>query len=558
MSSNTSAQSEPRGTGPSAAPGPAAVTPPAARPASAAPALTHPATPAQQLHGAIVTIAVASIKASDTNPRKTFEGIEELADSIKAQGLLENLVVRPLPKAGDYELIAGERRLRALKLAKIETALCKVLNVDDGTAMAAQIVENLQRQDIGPLEEAEAFAKLQAQDPKKWTPQAIAATVGKTDRFVQQRIAIATGLSAPLKKKFAEGEIGVEAARTLAPLPASVQNALPSWVIDRGDAADIRRQAFELCIPETAAKFDAALYTGTWIEGDKGRRYFGDTALFMKLQRAPAEKKLAEVRKDWPAAEIVSIDDAAKLHWADQQYSYSHSSAANDGRDGDVPRKFLVPKEKCTAIVWIAANGEIRKALGVCTAAAITAAANKRQTTTTTTRFKSPEGEKKDHKVARLAFNAAIAKAAANDATFTDRLFIFNVVTDTFEVMMSRNAVDKLLPPAVAKARPAGYNRTSADSANLWREIARMPAGAVTRAIHGILLGECPTWDDHDHKEKPDLKVAIAQSLGVTPPAIALPQPKVKAAQAVVDKAVAKIKATAKAKAVKKKKGARK
>lgn len=453
---------------------------------TASPSLTHPATPAQQLHGAIVSIAVASIKASDTNPRKDFEGIEELADSIKAQGLLQPIVLRPANvkeggKAGSYEIIAGERRLRALKLAKIETALCKVLNVDDGTAMAAQIVENLQRQDIGPLEEAEAFARLQAQDPKKWTPQAIAATVGKTDRFVQQRIAIATGLSAPLKKKFAEGEIGVEAARTLAPLPLSVQNALPSWVIDCGDASDIRRQAFELCIPETAAKFDVALYTGAWIESDppgatkgatKGRRYFGDTALFMKLQRPQAEKKLAEVRKDWPTAELVSVDDAAKLHWADQQYSYSHSSAANDQREGDVPRKFLVPKEKCSAIVWIAANGEIRKALGVCSAAAITAAANKRQQSapSSTSRMKSPAGEPKDHKTARVAFNAALAKAAAKDAAFPDRLFIYRAVQDDFN--MTYAAVNKVLPPAVAKARP-GYN-DPAGHIKLWQEIAKL------------------------------------------------------------------------------------
>lgn len=515
------------------------------------PSITQPATPAQQLHGAIVSIAVASIKASDTNPRQDFAGIEELAESIKASGLLQPLVVRLSGKDGGYELIAGERRWRALKLAKIDTAQCKVLNVDAGQAMADQIVENLQRQDLGPLEEAEQFKALQDQDPKKWTPQAIAKTVGKTDRFVQQRIAIATGLSAPLKKKFAEGELSVEAARTLAPLPASVQSEIPDWAIDRGDAADIRRQAFQLCIPETAAKFDVALYKGAWIDGDKGKRFFADTAQFMKLQRPAAEKKLIEVQKDWPKAELVSADDAAKLHWADETYSYSHSSVANSQRDGDVPRKFAVPKEKCTAIVWIAANGEIRKALGVCSAAAITAAYNKRQTTTTNTRFKSPEGEKKDHKIARLAFNAAIAKAAAKDATFTDRLFLFNVMTDAFDVMMSRNAVDKLLPPAVVKARTAGYNPAAADLANLWREIARIPAGAVTRAIHGILLGECPTWDDHDHKTKPDLQVAMAQSLGVTPPAIALPEPKVKV------EAKPAANATAKAKAVKKKKGAR-
>ena len=495
------------------------------------PSLTKPASPAQQLNGAIVAIAVAHIKASDTNPRKTFEGIEELAQSIKEQGLIENLVVRPAGPPGSFELIAGERRLRALKLAKIETAQCKVLNVGDGQAMAVQIVENLQRQDLGPLEQAEQFSQLQQQDPKAWTTEAIAKAVGKTQRFVQQRIAIAAGLSAPLKKKFAAGELTVEAARTLAPLPAAVQSEIPAWAVERGSAGEIRRLAFERCVPESAAKFDVGLYTGAWIEGDQGRRYFSDTAQFRRLQKPAAEKKLIEVQKDWPKAQLVTPDEADKWHYADTQYVYSHGGGAGSSqREGDQPTRYLVPKEKCTAIVWIATNGEIRKALGVCSAKAISAAGTTRQATSSRTMVN--RNEPAAHKAARGAFNAAIAKAAKKKPDMIVRLMLYKLATD--------NACTKAALPASLRAVAGGWPNPPTQ-AKIWAAIAELRAAEVTATVAKLLLADLPSWREYQWQSRPLLQVAMAASLGVTPPAIALPP--------------VQAKPTAKAKAAKKKAG---
>lgn len=489
-------------------------------------------------------IALDRIQESALNPRKDFdkEGIAELAESIRSQGLQQNLIVRPTKKADHYELMGGARRLRALRRLKAEGAMCKVVTADDGQSLAAQIVENLQRKDLAPLEEAEAFAKLQAQDPKVWTAAAIAKAVGKTDRFVQQRLAIAKGLSAPLKKKFAEGELSIEAARTLAPLPASVQSKIPDWSIKSGDAADIKRQAYQLCIPESAAKFDITLYKGAWIEDDKGRRYFSDTDQFRKQQRPAAEKKLAEVQKDWPNAELVSADEAAKWHWADEQYVYSHGNVANSQRDGDQPARYYVPKEKCTAIVWISLNGEIRKALGVCSAAAVTAAATKRQEASSARYSRPTAKEPPEHRTARQAFNTALAKAAATSPDYVGRLILLVLLTDACRI----DDVDgeKMLPKSLRGLTGRWANAST--KAKLWTALSELRAKEVHDLTRKLVLADVPSRDDHEWQTKQPLMLAMAATLKVTPPAIEQPAPKAKKAAPKAKKPAANKKGTKK------------
>lgn len=94
------------------------------------------------------------ITPSPLNPRKLFEGIHELAASIKEEGQPENLVVRLNDKKpGPYIIVAGERRFRALKANADKTGACKIIEANDSEALAATIVENLQREHITPLEE---------------------------------------------------------------------------------------------------------------------------------------------------------------------------------------------------------------------------------------------------------------------------------------------------------------------------------------------------------------------------------------------------------------------
>ncbi len=112
--------------------------------------------------GEVIPIPTASIRPTPHQPRRTFapEHIASLADSIRRYGLLQPLTVRRTAEEGQYELIAGERRLRAVLLLGREEVPCLVLEADEKTAAALAILENLQRRDLTMFEQAAAFATL--------------------------------------------------------------------------------------------------------------------------------------------------------------------------------------------------------------------------------------------------------------------------------------------------------------------------------------------------------------------------------------------------------------
>src|SRR5438874_435141 len=106
-------------------------------------------------------VPVAALIESPSNPRKRFDesSLSELAASFRSQGVLAPLLVRKLDET-NYEVIAGARRLRAAKLAELESVPVRVVKLSDSEAIEAQCVENLQRDDIHPLEEALGFKSL--------------------------------------------------------------------------------------------------------------------------------------------------------------------------------------------------------------------------------------------------------------------------------------------------------------------------------------------------------------------------------------------------------------
>jgi len=107
------------------------------------------------------SLALAQIKLPLSQPRRYFDEhkLEELSRSIKELGILEPLLVRPL-SGGDYELVAGERRLRAAQLARLTEVPVVIREMDDITTSKVQLVENLQREDLSPIEETEGILKL--------------------------------------------------------------------------------------------------------------------------------------------------------------------------------------------------------------------------------------------------------------------------------------------------------------------------------------------------------------------------------------------------------------
>jgi ParB family chromosome partitioning protein len=167
-----------------------------------------------------------ALTESPNNPRRSFDeaSLNELAESIKAQGILAPLVVRPVDH--HFEIVAGARRYRAAQRAGLETAPVRIVELTDAQALETSIVENLQRRDVHPLDEAQGFAALMRLEEPKYTIEMIGAKCGKNPAYVAARLRL-TELAAPVAEAFAKDEIGVGHALLLAKLqPAQQEEAL--------------------------------------------------------------------------------------------------------------------------------------------------------------------------------------------------------------------------------------------------------------------------------------------------------------------------------------------
>ena len=162
-------------------------------------------------------------------PRRTIhaEGIEELAQSIRAQGVIEPVIVRPRP-AGGYEIIAGERRWRAAQRAGLDAVPAIVRDVDDRQAVAMALIENVQREDLGPLEEAAALKRLL--DEHELTHEALAAAVGKSRAAVTNSLRLLR-LAPGVRERLDAGALEMGHARTLLPLPEADQETAARRVV---------------------------------------------------------------------------------------------------------------------------------------------------------------------------------------------------------------------------------------------------------------------------------------------------------------------------------------
>src|SRR6202158_3398360 len=170
-------------------------------------------------------VSLAILEESPSNPRKRFneESLKELAESFKSQGILQPLVVRAKPAdENKYEVVAGARRLRAAQLAELTTVPVRVVELSDAAAIEAQVVENLQREDIHPLEEAFGFRSLLNLNDPNYTVASLAARAGKSEAYVLGRIKL-TELIPPIADAFLADRIAIGHALLIAKLPGSQQ-----------------------------------------------------------------------------------------------------------------------------------------------------------------------------------------------------------------------------------------------------------------------------------------------------------------------------------------------
>ena len=191
-----------------------------------------PATPATPAPAGATALPVEFLEPGPYQPRGPMapEALEELADSIRARGILQPILVRPHPdRPGHYQIIAGERRWRAAQRAGLHEVPALVRNLADGDAMAAALVENLQREDLNAIEEAEGYRRLVAEFGM--TQDSLGQAVGKSRSHVANTMRL-LNLPPTVQAEVRHGSLTAGHARALLAHPEPEKAALA--VIARG------------------------------------------------------------------------------------------------------------------------------------------------------------------------------------------------------------------------------------------------------------------------------------------------------------------------------------
>lgn len=220
----------------------------------------------------LINIKVEEAKQSATNPKGRTDGpdFDELVASIKEKGVLVPVLVRKMTgkdKVGKYEVIAGNRRLAAAREAGLTEIPANLVEMDDIEAREAQIVENMQRKDVHPLDEADAF-KFLAEESKHDIPE-IAKRVGKSDTYVRERLGL-TNLIEKAKKAYRDGEMSLTSAILISKIEEdNVQKKVLDEVIKYGAEGNRLKKL----IADESYKFHS---TRPWAQDEDFAKILGD------------------------------------------------------------------------------------------------------------------------------------------------------------------------------------------------------------------------------------------------------------------------------------------
>ncbi len=179
----------------------------------------------------IEKVSVELLQPGQYQPRQQFDevSLKELSDSIKAQGMVQPIVVRRL-ETGKYEIIAGERRWRASKLAGLDKVPVIIRQADSQATLAMALIENIQREDLNPIETAIGLKRLLKEFDL--TQQAVADAVGRSRAAVSNLLRLLK-LPESIQKELHSGKISMGHARAIISLPESVQKDLIKKSIDK-------------------------------------------------------------------------------------------------------------------------------------------------------------------------------------------------------------------------------------------------------------------------------------------------------------------------------------
>ena len=191
--------------------------------------------------GRVIFLPIRVIRPNPAQPRKIFseEALEELAASIRQHGVLQPLSVRRVDNT--YELIAGERRLRAAQLAGLSDVPCIVMNMDDKESSMAAMIENLQRQDLDFIEEAQGIARLM--DRHCMSQDQVARLLGKSQSAIANKLRILRH-SEPVLRMLRQYDLTERHARALLRLPTEPEKMAALSVITRLSMSVARTESY--------------------------------------------------------------------------------------------------------------------------------------------------------------------------------------------------------------------------------------------------------------------------------------------------------------------------
>ena len=182
--------------------------------------------------GELRELPIDQLQRGRYQPRREMdpEALEELAQSIRSQGIMQPIIVRPLTH-DQHEIIAGERRWRAARLAGLDTVPVLVREIPDEAAVAMALIENIQREDLNPLEEAQALHRLS--NDFQLTHQELAALVGKSRATVTNLLRL-LALADEVKRLLVNGDLEMGHARALLSLDAARQREAARLIVAKG------------------------------------------------------------------------------------------------------------------------------------------------------------------------------------------------------------------------------------------------------------------------------------------------------------------------------------
>lgn len=190
----------------------------------------------------LLTVDLDKLMAREDQPRKSFDddSLKELANSIKADGVIQPIVVRKVDDR--YEIIAGERRFRASKLAGLEKVPVVVKNVNDRKARELALVENIQREDLNPIEEAISLKTLM--EEYKLTQQELSDIIGKSRSYIANNLRL-LNLSDHIKEYLIRGELSPSQGRTLLSLETEEERNkyLDKLLVKEVNIRDVEKKA---------------------------------------------------------------------------------------------------------------------------------------------------------------------------------------------------------------------------------------------------------------------------------------------------------------------------